>query len=145
MLCPGPHTQAFTTLAAQAGSGEDAPLSATTGVSSTCPLLSQELLRRHAVNGTILLAFADAGMIELFGATWLRSLQSSGITYWLVAAADSAAAETALRLGLSQCASLELSGTKKPGNSHVTRPSYPLTCYIAELRFSHGPPSQSLP
>ncbi|KAG1665398.1 hypothetical protein FOA52_015808 [Chlamydomonas sp. UWO 241] len=70
---------------------------------SCARMLSKELLEKYAVNGTVMITFSDAGMWNLFGATWLANLKTAGINYFVLAVADDKAAALVETAGVSQC------------------------------------------
>ncbi|GLC60104.1 hypothetical protein PLESTB_001574400 [Pleodorina starrii] len=61
---------------------------------STCYPASRARVEAFAQNGTLLVTAVDRQLWDFFGASWVASVESSGITYWLVAAMgeDAAAA-----------------------------------------------------
>ncbi|KXZ42495.1 hypothetical protein GPECTOR_141g693 [Gonium pectorale] len=61
-----------------------------------CGPLSQELVWRHAVNGTVLVTVVDKLVWRIFGPSWVENVRAANISYWLVAALDP---ETSLALG----------------------------------------------
>jgi len=63
------------------------------------PTLSKQLVRKHALNNTIIIAFANANHID-YTFNWLTYVFANNITNYLVGAVDPTTARTLSRAGV---------------------------------------------
>jgi hypothetical protein len=66
---------------------------------SKVPALSKQLVRKHALNNTIIIAFANANHID-YTFNWLTYVFANNITNYLVGAVDPTTARTLSRAGV---------------------------------------------
>ncbi len=64
------------------------------------PTLSKQLVRKHALNNTIIIAFANANHID-YTFNWLTYVFANNITNYLVGAVDSTTARTLSKAGVN--------------------------------------------
>lgn len=64
------------------------------------PKLSNQLVRKHALNNTIIIAFANANHID-YAFNWLTYVFANNITNYLVGAVDPTTARTLSKAGVN--------------------------------------------
>jgi hypothetical protein len=68
-----------------------------------CPALSRQLLQEHALNNTVLVTVVDRLIMQKFGISWLKNLETAGITYGFIAALDPWTSQALGHAGMKQC------------------------------------------
>jgi len=74
--------------------------SASQNKSLNAPTLSKQLVRKHALNNTIIIAFANANHID-YTFNWLTYVFANNITNYLVGAVDPTTARTLSKAGVN--------------------------------------------
>jgi hypothetical protein len=99
LLASTPPAAALAAALAAAAAPAPAPPGPSTSSREVCGPLSTTLLAAHAVNNTIMLLLSDYSTTPWFFHHWLGNVQAANISYWVVAAADTATSQHMINLG----------------------------------------------